>query len=310
MSRIEETASGAVACQVIDCLFPGSVPMHKLNWGARGDYEFIQNYKVLQDVFRKLDVDKKIEVNRLIRARYQDNLEFMQWLRKFFEINSPAVDNPMEHYDAVARRNKGKNVKLFKAANTSKTTVFKKKTSSSRPLSISSTNSLKKKQSREKLKSPEMIKQPDSSIGSPKPKIQTNSVAIKKLEDENMALKSQVTEYETKNKDLVAKNEELEEDLVGLEREREFYFLKLSEVEKMIQNLSLDKDTEEYKLAKQILVVLYKSNENENEAEQQAEEAAIKSLNVSLTQDEVSATILDMTDKVDEKEKEMIQFEA
>ena len=37
--KIEETASGAVALQVFDALFPGKVPMKKVNWGARTDVE-------------------------------------------------------------------------------------------------------------------------------------------------------------------------------------------------------------------------------------------------------------------------------
>ena len=48
----------------MDALFPGKVPMQKVNWGAKVDYEYIQNYKVLQNVFHKLKVDKQIEVDR------------------------------------------------------------------------------------------------------------------------------------------------------------------------------------------------------------------------------------------------------
>merc|ERR1712232_622685 len=66
-----------------------------------------------QSVFDKLKVDKKVDVDKLVRARYQDNLEFMQWLKKFFEINS---GEPIEGYDAVGQRAKGKGINLFKPA--------------------------------------------------------------------------------------------------------------------------------------------------------------------------------------------------
>ena len=45
--------TGAVACQICDAVFPGSVPMSKVKWDARNDYEFVHNYKILQRVFEK-----------------------------------------------------------------------------------------------------------------------------------------------------------------------------------------------------------------------------------------------------------------
>jgi microtubule-associated protein, RP/EB family len=83
LTKIEQTASGAVACQLTDYIYPGSIPMQRVNWEAKSDYEFIQNYKLLQAAFTKHNVQRHIEVDRLIRAKYQDNLEFCQWLKAF-----------------------------------------------------------------------------------------------------------------------------------------------------------------------------------------------------------------------------------
>lgn len=74
LGKIEETATGAVACQIADLLFPGSIPMSRVNWGARSDYEFVQNYKLLQIAFTKHQVQRYVDVNKLIRAKYQDNV--------------------------------------------------------------------------------------------------------------------------------------------------------------------------------------------------------------------------------------------
>ena len=36
---------------------------------------------------RIVDAEKFVDVDRLISGRYMDNLEFMQWFKRFFEMN-------------------------------------------------------------------------------------------------------------------------------------------------------------------------------------------------------------------------------
>ncbi|XP_036331511.1 microtubule-associated protein RP/EB family member 1 isoform X1 [Rhagoletis pomonella] len=85
--KIEELCTGAAYCQFMDMLFPGSVPMKRVKFRTNLEHEYIQNFKILQASFKKMAVDKIIPVDKLIKGRFQDNFEFLQWFKKFFDAN-------------------------------------------------------------------------------------------------------------------------------------------------------------------------------------------------------------------------------
>jgi len=106
--------------------------MGKVRWDARSEDQFIQNYKILQRVFEKRGIDKvcslnlhcpvldpnphatvqHVDVTKLIRAKYQDNLEMMQWMKNFFDHNCAESE-----YDPVERRTKGKGTLVVRNGN-------------------------------------------------------------------------------------------------------------------------------------------------------------------------------------------------
>jgi len=98
-SKIEELGSGAAHCQFMDMLFPGSVQVKKVKFNTKQEHEYINNFKVLQASFKKMNVDKVVPVDRLVKGRFQDNFEFLQWFKKFFDANYGGQD-----YDALAVR--------------------------------------------------------------------------------------------------------------------------------------------------------------------------------------------------------------
>ena len=60
LQKIEETATVAVACQIIDYMYPNTIQMKRVNWQAKNDHEHASKHKALY-----IDVDKLI----LIRKR-------------------------------------------------------------------------------------------------------------------------------------------------------------------------------------------------------------------------------------------------
>merc|ERR1719397_229195 len=80
-------------------LFPDSVALKRVKFDTKLEHEYIQNFKLMQASFKKLNVDKVAPVDRLVKGRFQDNFEFMQWYKKFFDINFDGSD-----YDAWEMR--------------------------------------------------------------------------------------------------------------------------------------------------------------------------------------------------------------
>lgn len=85
--KIEELSNGAAYAQFMDLLFPGTIPLKKIKFRTNLEHEYIQNFKFVQATFKKVGCDREIPVDRLVKARFQDNFEFLQWFKKFFDAN-------------------------------------------------------------------------------------------------------------------------------------------------------------------------------------------------------------------------------
>lgn len=98
-TKIEEMCSGAAYCQFMDMLFPGCLPIKRVKFATMLEHEYIQNCKILQASFKKVGVDKVVPIEKLVKGRFQDNFEFVQWFKKFFDANYSG-----EEYDPIAAR--------------------------------------------------------------------------------------------------------------------------------------------------------------------------------------------------------------
>ncbi|KAL8465042.1 hypothetical protein ACS0TY_034501 [Phlomoides rotata] len=235
LSRVEEAASGAVQCQMMDMVHPGVVPMHKVNFDAKTEYDMIQNYKLLQDVFTKLKINKHIEVNKLVKGRPLDNLEFLQWLKRYCDSINGGLMN--ENYDPMERRTKGGRERNVKASQKSSK-------------SLQTNNSLNPGMGSNKMISG--VKHGKSGAGV------DSSVEIKTLTTELTNLKLSVD---------------------VLEKERDFYFAKLRDIEILCQTPELDN----LPMGVAVKKILYAADDKDS-ALAEAQEIVSRSINVDETQ--------------------------
>ncbi|KIJ14941.1 hypothetical protein PAXINDRAFT_169366 [Paxillus involutus ATCC 200175] len=97
-TKIEQCGTGAAYCQILDSVY-GDIPMARVKMNAKHEYEFVANFKVLQNTFKAKKIDKPILIEKLVKCKMQDNLEFLQWMKRFWDSNYGG-----QGYDAVARR--------------------------------------------------------------------------------------------------------------------------------------------------------------------------------------------------------------
>ncbi|TWU73183.1 hypothetical protein ED733_003954 [Metarhizium rileyi] len=209
ITKVEQCGTGAALCQVFDSIY-GDVPMSKVKFNANGEWAYVQNFKILQNLFIKKHIDKPIPVEALIKCKMQDNLEFLQWTKRFWDLNYPDTD-----YDAVSRRKGG-------GLTTSNTAAPRA------PVSAG------------------VARRGGAASAAPRgapAKPASNNTVINSLQAETASLKDTV---------------------VGLERERDFYFSKLRDIELLVQQ-AVEEDPEidraDDGLVKQIQVILYSTEE-------------------------------------------------
>ncbi|KAI8969218.1 calponin homology domain-containing protein [Mycotypha africana] len=203
-TKVEQAGTGGAYCQIFDSIY-GDVPMSKVKFDAKLEYEFINNFKILQNALKKHKVDKNVPVDRLIKCKLQDNLEFMQWVKRYWEQNYPGGE-----YDALGRR---KGTVPTVASSTRTTTT----TTSSSPGSVVSSSvggGRASSTNRKATKTP--ASRSGSRGGGGRTSVLDNHSASMIID-----LNKQITE--------------LKLAVDGLEKERDFYFGKLREIEIEVQ---------------------------------------------------------------------------
>lgn len=218
-AKIEELCTGAAYCQFMDMLFPGSVPMKRIKFKTNLEHEYIQNFKILQAGFKKMGVDKIVPIDKLVKGRFQDNFEFLQWFKKFFDANYGGTE-----YDAVAQReglpmgHGGSSAPRAAAAAAKKPTAPVAKVAA-RPQTIGKANST--------------VRSPPVNLSRLNQSAKGDSKVIDELNHQLNELKATVD---------------------GLEKERDFYFGKLRDIEVICQEME---EQQNAPIVQKILDILY-----------------------------------------------------
>ncbi|KAK9449874.1 calponin homology domain-containing protein [Limtongia smithiae] len=247
LTEVNQCGTGAPLCQIFDSIY-GDLPMAKVKFNVNSEYQYISNFKVLQAAFLRHKINKTVPVERLTKCKFQDNLEFLQWTKKFWDMNFPGGD-----YDPIARR---KGQSLVSGAPARAPSVV-----SNRKASGSSTTSNGNHSSINNHHSASANTSTVSSGLAPRTRTPSASVQISQLQADNAALR---------------------EHAEALERERDFYFNKLRDIEILVTAVA-DEDAEQIErgerpldpekdmLIKQIQDILYTTEEGFEIPDQVAE---------------------------------------
>lgn len=223
LHKIEDAASGAVHCQLMDATHPGVVPMHKVNFDAKSEYEMIQNYKVLQDVFNKLKISKHIEVSKLVKGRPLDNLEFMQWMKRYCDsFNGGNVNN----YNALERREASKG---GKQANQKSASAPKNQAASATTARRHGPPAVNAGQKRART----VPNNTAMSTGSVQISAATTPATGRSVQVDSAVVPAQI---QSLNVQITG----LKLSVDSLEKERDFYFAKLRDIEILCQNSDVE----------------------------------------------------------------------
>merc|ERR1719420_920885 len=243
--------------------------MSRVDFTARQEYEFTRNWKLLQNGFAKAGIDKQIPVQRLIKARYQDNLEFLQWMYKYArDTYNGDPDEPT--YDALGRRTKSKGGRDYTGSSQRNSRPQRNRGSHGKENRSRPTSAVMQRgggggsQSRQRDSKGRQERAGSQSA-------MANQQAIQELEqlrNENKQLREECDGVKAKLDGIQAEHEEISSIAKDIEKERDFYFSKVVAIENILKAQS----DQEAPLLKQVYELLYQTEEDQQQQQQQEEQ--------------------------------------
>ena len=262
---LESASNGAVACQILDCIYPHSVPMKMVDFSAETPYACQKNYKIFQAAVNKLNLPIAVDVVTLSKQGARESYSFLALLKHFFDTHSNRSNS-----------------------DTDQSSKYQENTNNSRSLDAWGSD---------KLLSPTSARQTSKSLDNlysdnpVSPTIPSTEETLPNLyqrlmdaEGEKRQLMSEVRKLES----LVERHESLRVTREKmLTQERNFYYCKLREVELLLQETN---DVRELtKVEQEILEILYSRDGMEDDCEDEGERIEEGSTKVESTKIDVQA---------------------
>ncbi|XP_058499785.1 uncharacterized protein LOC131469012 isoform X2 [Solea solea] len=86
-TKVQQIYTGAAYCQLMDCLFHGSLELSRVRFQSSNTVDLIHNYSLLQAAFRKVGVVRFIPIEALMKKNPTVSLTFLRWFKLFFDKN-------------------------------------------------------------------------------------------------------------------------------------------------------------------------------------------------------------------------------
>jgi RP/EB family microtubule-associated protein len=256
LTKVEQCASGSVYCQIVDSCHPGTVKMGKLNWMARADHEYIPNYKILQAAFDRNCIEKHLDVDKLVRAKYQDNLEILQWMKCYWEHEGAGRHD----YEPIGAR-EGRPLPAWAKSVGMPAPARSEPGQEKENLSVN-----RGVAGRQKFNPGERKPAAQKSalaVGGAAAKAARAGIGVAKVTNSGTANAVQ-EDLRLKVADQAEELEELRSNLEGLENERDYYFTKLRNVEVYCNHLQSKTDTvDSQTIMKDVLALLYAEDDEQ-----------------------------------------------
>lgn len=233
-SKIESCGNGVPYVLIFNALYPNTINIQRLVQNPQTEFQIQNNFKLLQHGFNKVGISREVNVERLMKCRLQDNLEFLQWFGKLW------CDHNKDFTFASSSNRTSSRPSLVSSTSRSRS---RQSSASSRP-SLSASGSLQAASNTAATSSvsSSTLKQ-SSRVGSYNTPINSHhNIQRQQQQQQQQATNEQINKLK---KELSSLNSTLD-DMInlknGLEIERDFYFNKLRDIEIICQDIKHSKN--------------------------------------------------------------------